>query len=170
MLRSKNECKSTVRSERKRTGCPTLKERRERNVLLQRTEKNAENKTFFAKNVKECRERNVLLKRLEKNVRTKCSFQKNVCPTLSFNSSGTRKKSDSDRLRLHNNTNGYQIKLFWVGKITSVIKIRLQSKLRKFTSSLLLPPMFPLLIILIRKVTVLTRLTFCLSAYVCPIL
>ena len=48
----------------------TKKEHRERNVLL------------YVLNVNERRERIVLLKRTEKNVRTKHSFEKNGCPTL----------------------------------------------------------------------------------------
>ena len=51
------------------------KERKECNVILQRTEKNAKNATFFCKNGKE---RNILLQRTEKNERTFCSFAKNV--------------------------------------------------------------------------------------------
>ena len=66
------------------------KEREERNVLLQRTEKNGKNVTFFckerkrtertlrsfAKNGKERKERSVLLQRTEKNARTFRSFAK----------------------------------------------------------------------------------------------
>ena len=69
---SRSFCKRTERSRVLfRSFQKNGKERKERNVLLQRTEKNGKNAPFFLKERKRTRERSVLL---QKNARTFRSF------------------------------------------------------------------------------------------------